>query len=123
MGLTTMAGLEPTSLDSSDSPQTCLHIHVWPLGLALKALTWPLTCSYPLHPPGLPPHLDIYRPCRCQTAFQVLEEGPPPTLWPCALPKPLKGSSRHLPSVPHQLSLTHRSPIYPRSWGSEPRTH
>lgn len=47
MGLTTVARLEPMSLDSSDSPQTSLHIHVWPVGLALKALSWLW------HPPGV----------------------------------------------------------------------
>ena len=76
-GLTTVSGGEPKALDSSE----CLvHLQVWLLGLAFKALPCPLTSSLPTHQDSVLRslgHID-------QTAVQVLQSGLPPSAWPCA---------------------------------------
>lgn len=44
--LTAVSGVEPKALDSSECP---VHLQVWLLGLAFKALPCPLTSSLPTH--------------------------------------------------------------------------
>lgn len=65
--------------------------------------------------PGSVGHVD-------QAAVQILQGGPPPSLWPCALPKPCQSSSGQLShSPPHRLSLDSQEPQLSQApGGSEP---
>lgn len=88
--LPAVSGVEPKALHSSECP---VHLQVWLLGLAFKALPCPLTSSLPTHQDSVLRslgHID-----QTSRSYKVVFH---PPRGPVPLTKPLKGS---YPSLPH----------------------